>query len=176
MNEQRPGMFTPALIGGGIAGLLAGIPLVNCLCCLWIIGGGIIAAHFLSKDSPVTLGPGDGAIVGVFSGIIAAVVEFLISIPLAPLNDKLINNMADIFSEYADEMPAAWESWMDQSLNAPMVMLGLVISVVIFSALGALGGIIGISIFKNKKNKSPQGVIDVPKNSFKTKNSDNNQS
>ena len=89
MNEQKPGMFIPALIGGGIAGLLAGIPLVSCLCCLWVIGGGIIAVYFLSKDSSVALGPGDGAIVGVFSGIIAAVVELLISIPLAPLENKL---------------------------------------------------------------------------------------
>jgi hypothetical protein len=76
------------------------------------------------------------------------------------------------------EMPAGFESWMDNSFEAPlyMLLLGLVISVVIFSALGALGGIIGISIFKNRPSKSSQGVIDVPKNSIKTKNSDNSKS
>ena len=178
MNEQRPGMFIPALIGGGIAGLLSGIPLVSCLCCLWIIGGGIIAVYFLAKDSSVALNPGDGAIVGVFSGIIAAVVGLLISIPLAPLENKLFKNLLVEFSEYMDEMPAGFESLLNNSFQAPlyMLLLGLVINVVIFSALGALGGVIGISIFKNRIIKSSQGVIDVPKNSIKTKNSDNSKS
>jgi len=178
MNEQRPGMFISALIGGGIAGLLAGIPLVSCLCCLWIIGGGIISVYFLAKDSSVALGPGDGAIVGAFSGIIAAVVELLISIPLSPLENKLFKNLLAEFSEYIDEMPAGFESIMDNSFEAPlyMLLLGLVISVVIFSALGALGGIIGIAMFKNRSSKSSQGVIDVPKDSIKTENSDNSKS
>ena len=66
MNDQRPGMFVPALIGGVIAGVLSGIPIVSCLCCLWIIGGGILAAYFLTKESSVALTAGDGAIVGIF--------------------------------------------------------------------------------------------------------------
>ena len=65
MNEQRPGMFVPALIGGAIAGVLAGIPIINCLCCLWIIGGGMLAAFFLTKESRLRLSAGDGAIVGI---------------------------------------------------------------------------------------------------------------
>ena len=165
MNDQRPGMFVPALIGGVIAGILSGIPIVNCLCCLWIIGGGILAAYFLTKESPVVLSAGDGAIVGIFAGIIAAIAQAVVNIPFRPVNDKLAQGILDRFSQYYDEMPSGWESWLENGdLEGSIVwtILGLVFSVVIFSALGALGGIIGISLFRKKEAaRSVGGVTDV---------------
>ncbi len=166
MNNQRPGMFMPALIGGAIAGILTGIPLVNCFCCLWIVGGGVIAAYFLIKDSTVELKAGDGAIVGIFTGMVAAVAAFLISIPLAPLDSAIARSMMDWAAEYTDQMPEFWESLMQgEGLESsfPFMALEFFINIVVFSALGALGGIIGISLFKKKTAPPAQGVIDVPK-------------
>ncbi len=168
MNDQRPGMFVPALIGGAVAGILSGIPFVNCLCCLWIIGGAMLAAYLLTKDSPVVLSAGDGAIVGIFTGIVAAFVEVIISIPFKAVTDKFMRNMIDRFSEYYDEMPQGWESWFEGgAFDASFVwtIIGLVISAVIFAALGALGGIIGISLFGKKTTQRIQGAVDVPKDS-----------
>lgn len=167
MNDQRPGMFVPALIGGVIAGVLSGLPIVSCLCCLWIIGGGILAAYFLTKESSVMLTAGDGAIVGIFTGIIAAVVEAFVNIPFRAFNEKLVQSMMERFSQYAEEMPPGWESLLEEGgIEGSIVwtILGLVMSAIIFSALGALGGIIGISLF-GKKKTTPQveGVEDVPK-------------
>ena len=180
MNNQRPGMLMPALIGGAVAGVLSGIPFINCLCCLWAIGGGMLAAFLLSKDSPIALTTGDGAIVGIFSGIIATIVDFFISIPLAPMANEFIRNLVERVSEYADEMPPDWETWLEGGAfesSLPMIMLGLVINVFIFSALGALGGIIGMSIFKKRfKPGTTKGVIDVPKDESKTEDSGHNQS
>ena len=165
MSEQRPGMFVPALIGGVVAGILSGIPIVNCLCCLWIIGGGILAAYFLTKESPVVLTAGDGAIVGIFAGIIAALVETVVNIPFRALSEKIVQGMMDRFSQYYEEMPSGWESWLEgRDFEGSVIwsFLGLVVSVVIFSALGALGGIIGISLFgKKKAAQKIEGVVDV---------------
>ncbi len=166
MNDQRPGMFVPALIGGAAAGILSGIPIVNCLCCLWIIGGAMLSAYLLIKDSPVALSAGDGVIVGIFSGIVAAIVEFIISIPFQAVTEKFMRNMIDRFSEYYEEMPRGFESWFQEGAfetSFVWAIIGLVISVVIFSALGALGGIIGISLFGKKTAQRDQGAVDVPK-------------
>ncbi|MDH4197957.1 MAG: hypothetical protein OEW05_11145, partial [Candidatus Aminicenantes bacterium] len=75
MTDQRPQVILPALIGGVVAGVLSGIPFLNCLCCLWIIGGAMLAAHLLARESPVSLTAGDGAVVGVLTGIFAAVAD-----------------------------------------------------------------------------------------------------
>ena len=179
MDNQRPRMLIPALIGGAIAGILSGIPLVNCLCCLWIIGGGVIAAYFLTKDSPIPLAVGDGAIVGVFAGMIAAAVAFLISIPMAPLEDALARSMTDWISEYADQVPEFWQDFMEgEGLESslPFMILELFINAVVYSLLSALGGIIGISLFNKKKKTSAQGVIDVPKDEIDIETPDNHQS
>jgi len=166
MNNQKPGMFMPALVGGAIAGLLSGIPLLNCLCCLWIIGGAMLSAYLFSKDSPIVLSAGDGAILGAFSGIIAAVVHSVISIPLHAANIAFIQGLMERVAEYSDEFPSGWETLFERSISEasfPMFMLSLMVSAVIFAALGVLGGIIGISIFGKKPKQQNQGVIDVPK-------------
>jgi hypothetical protein len=158
-------MFVPALIGGAVAGVLSGMPIINCLCCLWIIGGGVLAAYFLTKESSVALTAGDGAIVGIFSGIIAAFVEIVVDIPFRAVNEKIIRGMMDRFSQYYEDMPSGWESWMERGDFEGTVIwsvLGLVVSIVIFSAFGALGGIIGISLFGKKKAiQKPEGAVDV---------------
>lgn len=164
MSDQKPGMLMPALIGGACAGLLSGIPLLNCLCCLWIIGGAVLASYLLTKDSPVALSAGDGAIVGVFTGIVAAVVDRVISIPLYSLNKEFMRKIMETISEYTEEMPSGWESLFETGAigaSISMFMLSLVISAIVFAALGALGGIIGISLFKKKSPPSTQGVSNV---------------
>ena len=166
MSNQRPGMFVPALTGGAIAGVLSGIPFVNCLCCIWVIGGAMLASYLLVKNSAVALSAGDGAIVGIFTGIIAAVVDAIVSIPFEAMSSEFFRDIMEKVSEYADEMPSGWETWRERGAIGTSVswhMLGFVISVVIFSALGVLGGIIGISLFKKKKVQETQGAIDVPK-------------
>lgn len=167
MNQQKPGMFLPALVGGGVAGLLSGIPLINCLCCLWIIGGAILASYLLSKNSDVSLSAGDGAIVGVFTGIIASIVDALISLPFQAVNARIVRRVFESFAQYSGEMPSEWRTLIERGsmeTTFSMFMLGLLLSVFIFSALGALGGIIGVSIF-GKKPKSKienQEAINVP--------------
>jgi hypothetical protein len=179
MNSERPSFFMPALIGGGIAGVLSAIPFVNCLCCLWIIGGAMLAAYFLSKDSKVALTSGDGAIVGALAGVIAAIVDFFVSIPFQAMSDEMARNIMEKISEYADEMPQGWENFLEGGgFEASMAMniLGLLIAAVIFSILGALGGILGMSMFRKKFFPSQENVtIDVPKENRNVKDPSDRQ-
>lgn len=126
----------------------------------------MLASYFLSKDSPVALTAGDGAIVGVFTGIVAAVVDAIISLPLAGINRELMSSIMEKIGEYADEMPAGWETWLEgggAATTFSMQMFGLLISAVVFAVLGALGGIIGISLFGKKSPPQDEGATDVAK-------------
>jgi hypothetical protein len=169
MNNQKPEMFVPALIGGVVAGVLSGIPLLNCLCCLWIIGGAMLASYLLAKNSPVALSAGDGAIVGALSGIIAAVVHTLVSIPFAKMTADLLQKALEYLPEYTEEMPPGLDNLMrggGEGTNIPLFFLGLVITAIVFALLGVLGGIIGISLFGKKFFPvKPEGGGDVPKDS-----------
>jgi hypothetical protein len=168
METQRPKILMPALIGGILSGILSAIPFVSCLCCLWVIGGGLLASYLLSKDSPASLTTGDGAIVGVFAGIIGSVVDTFVSIPFDAImrNSEFMRAILDKVSEYSQDLPAGMENLLESgpfsgSFSIPWILLGLVISMVIFSVFSALGGIIGVSIFKKKSDPNRQGNNDV---------------
>jgi hypothetical protein len=165
MNEQKTLMLTPALIGGVIAGFLSGVPVLSCLCCLWIIGGAMLAAYLLVKDSSAPLTSSDGAIVGVFTGLVAAVVQTVVSLLFLPLNRQVMQRIMERLAEYMEEMPPGFENLLDETsmeTSVPRILFGLVVSGVIFSVLGALGGIIGLSLFKKKPPQPPQGELHVP--------------
>jgi hypothetical protein len=167
MNQQaKPGFLVPALIGGAVAGVLSGIPLLGCLCCLWIIGGAMLAVHLAARDYPVRMTPGDGAIIGILTGIVAAVVDTVISIPLQALNLELMQRLMDRVAEYSSRLPSNWREMMERSAmtrtSVAWFFFGLVISAAIFAALGALGGVIGASLFGKKAAPPAAGGTDVP--------------
>ena len=168
MTERKPDMFVPALVGGAAAGLLSGMPIVQCMCCLWIIGGAMLSAYLLAKNSPVSLTAAEGAIVGALSGIFAAVAERLISIPFAAFSQEFARKLMESMSRFTEEMPSGWETWLDRSrgLSPALFLLGLLITAFIFAALGALGGILGASLFGRKPNPqvSVQGETNAPQN------------
>jgi hypothetical protein len=167
MNNQKTLVLTPALIGGAIAGVLSGIPIVSCLCCLWIIGGAMLATYLLGKNTSAPLVSSDGAIIGVFTGIVAAVVKTIIDVILTPLNREIYQRLMERFAEYMQEMPPGFEDMFSESAfetTVPKILFELLVSGIIFSALGALGGIIGISLFKKKPPQTPQGAPNVPEN------------
>ena len=164
MNTQKPRMLMPAVIGGVASGILTAIPFVSCFCCLWIIGGGFLAAYLLLKETPEGLTAGDGAIVGVFAGIIGAIVDTVVSIPFDAMmrNSEFMQAILDRVNEYAQDLPAGLEGLLEPgSFSLAWTLLGLVVSMVIFSAFSALGGIIGVSVFKKKPDPEKQVDKDV---------------
>ncbi|UCC41037.1 MAG: hypothetical protein JSV96_06300 [Candidatus Aminicenantes bacterium] len=167
-GNQKPGMFVPALIGGAVAGALSGLPFINCLCCIWIIGGAMLASYLLSKDSPVDLSAGDGAIIGVLTGIIATVVRLFVNLlPFHAYYREFLQKLTERLAEYTEEMPPGWEAWLEKEGGGSifMFMSGLMITAMFFAALGALGGIIGVSLFGKKKSQATQGVSNASENS-----------
>jgi hypothetical protein len=155
MNPQRPEYLRPALIAGAVAGLLSGLPFIgagNCICCLWIVGGAAIAAKLLAAATPRLLTSGDGAIVGALTGIVAAVVDAVVSIPLRSFNLGLARRLLDKAAELGSQMPSGLDEIINGSsvLSPGWFLLGLFVSAAAFAVVGTLGGIIGVSLFRKK--------------------------
>lgn len=168
MDKQKPEYLRPALIAGAIAGILSGLPFVsagNCLCCLWIVGGAALAVNLLAKSAGGVLTSGDGAIVGALTGIVAAVVVALMSIALRPFNMELARRVMSKVSELGADMPSNLDGFLDGGsgiLSPGWFLLSLFLSAAVFTVVGVLGGIIGVSLFAKKKPQTSPPAAPPP--------------
>jgi hypothetical protein len=158
MDERKPELLKPALIAGALAGLLASLPGTNLCCCLWPMGAGILAVFLLSKETRSLLAAGDGALLGALTGIATAVVRGLLLIPLQRLNmmflEKHIFPTLLEWIEQSGQQPPAQLNELLQgeipTLSVPGFFLDLLLTAVLFAGLGALGGVIAVSLLKKK--------------------------
>ena len=141
----------PALLGGLIVGVLSAIPLVNYCCCIWTLGGGVLAAYLYIQSSPTPVKIGDGAIVGGLAGVIGGVIYFVLSLPI------------NIFFGMA-----AMEAQLSRSgIQLPfsgmvLLIISSLLGAVILAGLTTLGGILGVAIFEKRKD----GVAPAPPQNF----------
>jgi len=160
---MQSSLVRPAVIGGVVAGVLSVLPVVsigNLCCCLWVITGGVVASYLLQQDRPGPITLSDGAVVGLFAGMVGAAVSLLLSIPLtlmmAPFQERLLEQLIDSGSlppEVRDYMAGA----AINSLGLIAMFFVMLVAGVIFSTLG---GVIGAAIFR--KPQPPIVVADVP--------------
>ena len=144
MNERTKA----ALIGGAIAGVLSIIPVVNYCCCLWAIGGGLLAVYLYIKNTRTPMTPGDGAMLGAMAGGIGAVIYLIISIPLSILIGAAM-------------MQAQMEQMRQAGIDIPfggvaLMIVGAIMGAVGIAILATVGGLIGVPIFgKNAGGAAP---------------------
>jgi hypothetical protein len=82
------------------------------------------------------------------------------------VNTRFIQQLSERLAEYTEDIPSGLEGLFDQGAMAdfsfPMFLFGLFISAAVFAAVGALGGVIGVSLFGRKKGQLPQGDPGAP--------------
>ncbi|HAF24960.1 MAG TPA: hypothetical protein DCK93_18990 [Blastocatellia bacterium] len=149
----------PALLGGLIVGLLSAIPFLNIpniCCCLWAIIGGAVGCFLYIRSSASPVRPGDGAIVGVLSGAVGALIYLVLGVPLAimtggALSGVMIKLMESVNPAQAEELQ---RQMMAGTSVAGAIMFGFVwaILLIIFSTIG---GLIAVPIFEKRKGPQP---------------------
>jgi hypothetical protein len=153
-------------------GVLSALPIVsagNLCCCLWVVSGGIVAAYLLQQNHSGAITPGDGALVGLLAGLIGAVVQTLVGIPIsllvAPMERAMLQRVVDAAGSMPPELRDVFDrfSRADAPYGAGLFVLRHVIGLFVWMFVGGIfstiGGLLGAVIFK--KNVPP-GVIDVP--------------
>src|SRR5213593_1463881 len=156
-------MLKPALIGGVALGILSAIPVlgaVNCFCCAWVIGGGILAANLYVKSSVESVTLGRGLVLGLLTGVIGGVVETLLSIPLqmimASMGTGALSRLEQMLEQMKDLPPEVREALRSILSNQGgagifFIIVGGFFTLLVFSVMGMIGGAIGVAIFEKRK-------------------------
>lgn len=152
----------PSLLGGLFVGVLSALPIIsagNCLCCLWVVSGGVLAAYLLQQDQPTPIEAGDGALVGLFAGLIGAVLSSVLAVPVQMIMGPMSADMFRQLAEQASEAPPEFRSLLDQfatgSIGIAAFLITLVFSLLIFSLFGLLGGLLGQALFRKPMPPPP---------------------
>lgn len=164
MNDNA--MLKPALIGGVLFGILSSIPvisLLNCACCAWIIGGGMLAAYLYVKDSPFPVTLGRGAGLGLLTGVIGTAAHALFMIPLYMLIRQGGLGIAEIIREVLRTLPnmppeveEAFRALSDKGgVHLLVWIVVLIFTLAIYCLAAMLGGVLGVALFEKRKPGAP---------------------
>jgi hypothetical protein len=153
-------------------GVLSALPIVamgNLCCCLWVIGGGAVAAYLFQQSQTTPIAPGDGALVGLLAGLVGAFVQLVLAIPIgilvAPMERAMLQRLIEIAGTMPPEMRDAIERYSspDGQGGIALMILKQVVGLMFFLVVGAIfstiGGLLGALVFKKQ---TPPGVIDIP--------------
>jgi hypothetical protein len=169
MNQDS--FLKSAVIGGVALGVLSALPVlgaVNCLCCAWVIGGGMLAAHLYVKDSPMPVTLGTGVLLGLLAGVVGAVVDTLFTIPLhmALRGSALVTEQ---LREWADELPDLPGEYREMfrslasggpAIGSLLFIITAFFKLVVYGIVAMLGGALGVAVFEKRKIGTP-GPPDV---------------
>ncbi len=150
MNTRSLGIA--ALIAGLVIALLSNLPfinLVNCLLCAWVWLGGILAVYLYQRNEPAAtlVKPEQGALIGAIAGVAAAFIGAIIGAIFGAASNafllEMIRNNPQLSEQFGD---------LGRQLFATggSVLFTLACNLVLYTAFGAIGGLIGAAILKPK--------------------------
>jgi len=159
----------PALFGGLFIGVLSALPIINIgnCCCLWVIGGGVLATYLMQQNHPYAVTAADGALVGLLAGLIGAVVNTLLSIPIQMAMGPMVQRFIQDLIVNNPDIPSESKSMIENMMarNAGFSIIGTIFSMMIGGVFGAvfgmLGGLLGVALFKKDAPPPPPGTVEI---------------
>ncbi len=163
---MTPNKTQPDLLGGAFIGVLSALPIIsvgNLFCCLWIVGGGVIAAYLMQQSRPETITLQDGAVGGFLAGIVGAFVYVIVAVPVQLLMAPIQRRVAQRILDAARTVPPEFRDMIEEmSSGAGGVIVGLMIMFFALLVLGVifatLGGVLGALLFR----RNPQPPTPTP--------------
>lgn len=160
-SDPNLDFIQPALTGGMFLGLLSSIPIVsmgNYFCCMWILGGGGLAALMLTKQKPSGIAYGDAAFGGVLSGLFGAVIATLMSIPIRIIlanaftsqREALENAFRDV-PEFQGPLRELMLRLASPEISVLTIGATFFMNVLLFSLFAMIGGILTVAVMKRQR-------------------------
>ena len=158
MNQSQ---LQPVIFGGLFIGVLSGLPIVNLAnlcCCLWIIGGGMLTAYLLQRDRSEPLSLGEGAYCGFLAGIAGAVVNVVVSIPIAIMSAPFEEGMIELLRNSQIDLPPGFLEMLESPGPEGLlvgVAIGFVTMLIAGMIFSTLGGLLGVLLFRPSSPAPP---------------------
>jgi hypothetical protein len=166
-------MTVPVVAGGLFLGVLSAVPpisFLNCACCILVIGGGLLASYLYMKDYPLDsprVTYGDGALLGLLAGLLGAVVDTVVSIPINLMLDFGFSNQ-DALEQLRNtpDVPPQLIEFLESIMSGGVSVIGILISLlfgsIIFSIFAMVGAMLGVALFGPKGGAQPGSVPPAP--------------
>lgn len=173
MSNAEPSMLKPALIGGGIAGVVLNLPglslIVSCTCCLIVMSGGFLAAYLQSQQCRAVgapFGPSSGALVGLIAGPVYGVAGALTGTLMGKIfGFPFYRALIEAMTEFAQEMPDSdqlidtldqlREGLDEQAFGVFALIYKVFMGILVGALFCTLGGVIGGAVFKHEPPVPP---------------------
>jgi len=169
--NSTPNRLKPIIIGTFVISAISVMPLlnfVNLFCCAGIIFGGAFGAMYYNKQlrgSNLQMTTKDGAITGLLSGILSAIIVTGINLLMVlysdinPVNEilEVVNTLnKDLPQEVYDQMKHFSEEIERYGYSPTLTFVSLIINIIIYPVFASIGGIIAalINISKSKSTIS----------------------
>ena len=160
-------MVQPAFLGGLFIGILSALPIIslgNC-CCLWIVGGGFLAAYTDSQGRRESLTVGRGAIDGFAAGVAGAFIWLIAAIALDALLGPMQRQFAESMAQRAQTMPPEFrelfETLASRSNSPARWAVGFFFQLCVGAIFAPLGGMLG-AVFLKKDIPPALGGTHIP--------------
>jgi hypothetical protein len=150
----------PALAGGMFLGLLSSMPLIsagNCICCMWVLGGGGIATLLLTKQRPAGITYGDGAFAGVLSGLFGAIIATMVSIPVRVISAGFFQSQQQTLEETLRELGIEGQMhdlmmrMASPEISVVTITFTFFSNLLMYALFAMIGGILTVAILNKKQ-------------------------
>ncbi len=154
----------PALTGGMFLGLLSSVPILsagNCVCCMWVLLGGAVAAVMLTKQRPTGITYGDAAFGGVLSGTFGAVVGTVLQMSFGALASRFFESQQQQLEEILNRLGAEppMRDWILRAasgeISVAMFAFRFLTNLLAFALFAMIGGILAVAILRKRGGSRP---------------------
>ena len=168
MNPTHPKVWKAALVSGVPLGVLAALPVIGlclnvCCCALAAFAGFFAALFYLSETEPAGPPPyGDGLLTGFLSGAIGAAVlvlskGFFAGIMAFTGWRPRISGLEDMLEGLPPALGELVGAYLSGAALGLAAMMGaFAFWLLIYGTFGAVGGVVSVAMFHDKREGSPR--------------------
>ena len=161
---NKPDLLKPALISGIVFGIASALPVIgifNC-CCLLVLACGVFAAFLLMRQSQGPVTYGSGAVVGLLAGIFGAfsvtIVDTLIQITVGKQMKEISLRILENLQSKLPPNAMEYFEFIEQQIQKEFTVFDMIFAFlswfVLFAAFSTLGGILGVALFRKKREEA----------------------